>query len=126
VSGERRRARSTRSEGSGRDLRAPIPHVCAFGGDRGRRPGRLRFCGRVDHGLVPAARRRVGELLAPLVVAESPEPAAALLGGRWTRPGPDDPAPVFVRPELAVEVSFLGWESGRLRHPAYSGLSPIL
>ncbi|MDF2742764.1 MAG: hypothetical protein K0S88_4140 [Actinomycetia bacterium] len=79
---------------------------------------------------MPAARRRVRELLAPLVVAESPfaEPAASLLGGRWTRPGPDDPAPVFVRPELAVEVSFLGWESGRLRHPAYNnnGLSRIL
>jgi DNA ligase D-like protein (predicted ligase) len=91
-------------------------------------PGRLRFCGRVDHGLVPAARRRVRELLAPLVVDESPfaEPAAALLGGRWTRPGADDPDPVFVRPELAVEVSFLGWESGRLRHPAYGGLSRIL
>jgi ATP-dependent DNA ligase len=92
------------------------------------RPGRLWFCGRVDHGLVPAARRRVRELLAPLVVAASPfaEPAASLLGGRWTRPGPDDPAPVFVRPELAGEVSFLGWESGRLRHPAYNGLSRIL
>jgi ATP-dependent DNA ligase len=46
--------------------------------------------------------------------------------GRWTRPGPDDPAPVFVRPELAVEVTFLGWESGRLRHPAWSGLSQLL
>jgi bifunctional non-homologous end joining protein LigD len=89
------------------------------------RPGRLRFCGRVDHGLVPAARRRVGQLLVPLVTSESPfaEPAAALLGGRWTRPGAGDPAPVFVRPALAVEVTFLGWEGGRLRHPAYSGLA---
>ena len=51
-----------------------------------QRPGRLRFAGRVDHGLVP----------------------------------------VFVRPELAVEVTFLGWEGGRLRHPAYSGLSQLL
>jgi hypothetical protein len=33
---------------------------------------------------------------------------------------------VFVRPELAVEVSFLGWEGGRLRHPAYSGLRQLL
>ena len=41
-------------------------------------------------------------------------------------PGPDDPAPVFVRPELAVEVTFLGWEGSRLRHPAYSGLSQLL
>ena len=92
------------------------------------RPGGLVFCGRVDHGLVPAARRRVRELLGPLVTGQSPfaEPPSALLGGRWSRPGPDDPAPVFVRPELAVEVSFLGWESGRLRHPAYSGLTRIL
>jgi bifunctional non-homologous end joining protein LigD len=59
------------------------------------RAGGLRFCGRVDHGLVPAARRRVRELLAPLVVAEGPfaEPAALLLGGtldpaRGRRPGP--------------------------------------
>src|SRR5215218_4169045 len=93
-----------------------------------QRPGRLRFAGRVDHGLVPAARRRVREALAPLVVSRSPftEPPAALLGGRWARPGPDDPAPVFVRPELAVEVTFLGSEGGRLRHPAYSGLSRLL
>jgi DNA ligase D-like protein (predicted ligase) len=92
------------------------------------RPGRLRFAGRVDHGLVPAARRRVGELLGPLATDRSPflEPDAALLGGRWARPGPDDPPPVFVRPELAVEVSFLGWESGRLRHPAYGGLTRLL
>jgi bifunctional non-homologous end joining protein LigD len=89
------------------------------------RAGGLRFCGRVDHGLVSAARRRLRELLAPLVTEHSPfaEPAAALLGGRWTRPGPDDPAPVFVQPRLAVEVTFLGWESGRLRHAAYSGLA---
>jgi DNA ligase D-like protein (predicted ligase) len=93
-----------------------------------RRPGRLRFAGRVDHGLVPAARRRITEVLGPLVVDQSPfvEPPAALLGGRWARPGPDDPPPVFVRPEVAVEVTFLGWESGRLRHPAYSGLSRLL
>jgi bifunctional non-homologous end joining protein LigD len=92
------------------------------------RPGGLVFCGRVDHGLVPAARRRVRELLGPLVTDQSPfaAPPPVLLGGRWSRPGPDDPAPVFVRPELAVEVSFLGWESGRLRHPAYSGLTRIL
>jgi ATP-dependent DNA ligase len=92
------------------------------------RPGRLRFAGRVAHGLVPAARRRVRELLGPLVAAESPftEPEAVLLGGRWARPGPGHPAPVFVRPEVAVEVSFLGWEAGRLRHPAYAGLTRVL
>jgi DNA ligase D-like protein (predicted ligase) len=92
------------------------------------RPGRLRFAGRVDAGLVPAARRRLRQLLGPLATDRSPfaEPEAVLLGGRWARPGPDDPPPVFVRPEVAVEVSFLGWESGRLRHPAYGGLTPIL
>jgi hypothetical protein len=30
---------------------------------------------------------------------------------------------VFVRPKVAVEVTFLGWEGGRLRHAAYSGLT---
>jgi bifunctional non-homologous end joining protein LigD len=89
------------------------------------RPRRLRFAGRVDHGLVPAARRRLGELLRPLATGRSPflEPEAALLGGRWTRPGADDPVPVFVRPRVAVEVTFLGWEAGRLRHAAYAGLA---
>jgi hypothetical protein len=29
-------------------------------------------------------------------------------------------------PEVAVEVSFLGWEAGRLRHPAYAGLTRVL
>jgi hypothetical protein len=33
---------------------------------------------------------------------------------------------VFVRPEVAVEVSFLGWESDRLHHPAYAGLTRVL
>jgi ATP dependent DNA ligase C terminal region len=92
------------------------------------RPGRLRFAGRVDHGLVPAARRRVLDLLGPLITPESliRRARGGPAGGRWARPGPGDPAPVFVRPEVAVEVSFLGWESGRLRHPAYGGLSRIL
>src|SRR5829696_7413790 len=76
-------------------------------------------------GFVPDPGGQVRSRLAPLATGQSPfaEPAAALLGGRWSRPGPDDPAPVFVRPELAVEVTFLGWEGGRLRHPAYSGLA---
>src|SRR5918992_668487 len=49
-------------------------------------PGRLRFAGRVDHGLVPAARRRLAELLAPLAVRRSPfaEPPAVPLRGRWS------------------------------------------
>ena len=54
------------------------------------RPGRLRFCGRVDHGLVPAARRRVRELLAPLVVDESRSPSRRrrCSAGAGRGPGP--------------------------------------
>jgi hypothetical protein len=44
------------------------------------------------------------------------EDPAALAGGRWRRAGGEEPPPVFVRPELTVEVTFLGWEAGRLRH----------
>src|SRR5829696_7773082 len=59
-----------------------------------RHEGRLRFAGRVDHGLVPAARRRVGDLLAPWPPARARSPsrrrpwsAAAGAGpGRTTRP----------------------------------------
>jgi bifunctional non-homologous end joining protein LigD len=82
------------------------------------RPGRLRFAGRVDHGMVPATRRRLAERLAAMVVRDSPfvEDPAALAGGRWRRARGEEPPPVFVRPELTVEVTFLGWEAGRLRH----------
>ena len=91
------------------------------------RPDRLRFAGRVDHGLVPAARRRVLGCSGRWSPREPVRRArGGPAGGRWARPGPDDPAPVFVRPEVAVEVSFLGWESGRLRHPAYAGLTRLL
>ena len=89
-------------------------------------PRRLRFAGRVDHGLIPPARRRLAELLRALRTEQSPfaEDPALLLASRWSRGGPADPAPVFVRPELAVEVTFLGWEGGRLRHAAYAGQPP--
>jgi bifunctional non-homologous end joining protein LigD len=88
------------------------------------RPGRLAFAGRVDHGLVPAARRRLAARLAPLATTANPfdQDAAALAAGRWRRTGPEEPPPVFVRPELTVEVTFLGWEAGRLRHPALAGV----
>jgi hypothetical protein len=44
------------------------------------------------------------------------EDPAAPAGGRGRRAGGEEPPPVFVRPELTVEVTFLGWEAGRLRH----------
>jgi ATP-dependent DNA ligase len=66
----------------------------------------------------PAARRRLAERLAAMRVEASPfvEDPAALAGGRRRRAGGEEPPPVFVRPELTVEVTFLGWEAGRLRH----------
>jgi bifunctional non-homologous end joining protein LigD len=87
--------------------------------------GRLRFAGRVDAGLVPAARRRLAGLLTPLQSPTSPfvEDLAVLGTSRWARGRAAEPTPVFVRPELGVEVTFLGWEAGRLRHAAYSGLA---
>jgi hypothetical protein len=33
------------------------------------------------------------------------------------------PEVVFVLPEVAVRVRYLGWEAGRLRHPAYRGVA---
>jgi bifunctional non-homologous end joining protein LigD len=55
-----------------------------------QRPGRLRFAGRVDHGLVPAARRRVRELLAPWwsTRARSPSPRPPCSGAAGPGQGP--------------------------------------
>jgi Fructose-bisphosphate aldolase class-I len=68
-------------------------------------------------------RRGVGGRRAQQPGGVGVAPHGRALGGRLARPGPDDPAPVFVRPGLGVEVTFLGWEGGRLRHAAYSGQS---
>ena len=51
------------------------------------RPGGLVFCGRVDHGLVPAARRRVRELLGPLVPARTRRPGPGVRPPRAGRRG---------------------------------------
>jgi bifunctional non-homologous end joining protein LigD len=85
--------------------------------------GRLRYAGRVDHGLLPAARRRLAELLAEQTTPTSPFQTPRLAGGRWGQRQAPEPALVFVRPQLAVQVRFLGWEAGRLRHPTYRGLA---
>jgi bifunctional non-homologous end joining protein LigD len=83
------------------------------------RPGRLRFTARVDAGLVPASRARLAALLVPLHDPRNPfevdETALATAGRGGGRP-------VLVRPEVRVVVRFLGWEAGRLRHPAYRRL----
>jgi bifunctional non-homologous end joining protein LigD len=84
--------------------------------------GGLRFAGRVDHGLIGPARRRLAELLAPRISGASPFGPAGLDAGRWGRPAGAAPTPVFVRPELLVRVRHRGWEAGRLRHASYYGL----
>ncbi|HEU4396556.1 MAG TPA: non-homologous end-joining DNA ligase [Actinomycetota bacterium] len=105
--------------------RPPVEVVALLvGSPEPGRPGRLRFAGRIDHGLVPAARRRLAARLAAMRVEASPfvDDPAALAGGRWRRASGAEAPPVFVRPELTVEVTFLGWEAGRLRHAALGRL----
>jgi bifunctional non-homologous end joining protein LigD len=84
--------------------------------------GGLRFAGRVDHGLLGPARRRLAELLGPHVTDRSPFGRVLVDGGRWSRPLRGGAAPVFVRPELRVRVRYRGWEARRLRHASYHGL----
>jgi bifunctional non-homologous end joining protein LigD len=92
-------------------------------GDPDPRTGRLRFVGRVDHGLLGPTRRRLAELLAGSISPISPFQRPVTLAGRWVQDKGSEPAAVFVRPELAVRVRYLGWEAGRLRHAAYRGVA---
>jgi bifunctional non-homologous end joining protein LigD len=84
---------------------------------------RLRFVGRIDHGLLGPTRRRLAELLAGRVSPVSPFTTDPLPAGRWGQPRAGEPAPVWVRPEMTVRVRYLGWEAGRLRHAAYRGVA---
>jgi len=75
-------------------------------------PERLRFAGRVGSGIDAAARTVLEARLAPLRRATSPFDATPRL-----------PHPVWVEPELVVEVAFHEWTSaGVLRAPRYKGL----
>jgi bifunctional non-homologous end joining protein LigD len=91
-------------------------------GDPDPQTGLLRFVGRVDHGMLAPTRRRLAELLAGRTAA-SPFQRPVPAGGRWGQGQVAEPALVFVRPEVAVRVRYLGWEAGRLRHPAYRGVA---
>jgi bifunctional non-homologous end joining protein LigD len=91
-------------------------------GDPDPQTGLLRFVGRVDHGLLAPTRRRLAELLAGRA-APSPFLRPVPAGGRWGQGQVAEPAVVFVRPEVAVRVRYLGWEAGRLRHAAFRGVA---
>jgi bifunctional non-homologous end joining protein LigD len=92
-------------------------------GDPDPQTGRLRFVGRVDHGLLAPTRRRLAELLAGSATPTSPFQRPVPAGGRWPQGRGEEPAAVFVHPKLAVRVRYLGWEAGRLRHAAYRGVA---
>jgi hypothetical protein len=82
-----------------------------------------------DVGPLMSRSTSLGTSILPITPATRPSstaPSMTPFPSRSVCFRPDDPAPVFVRPELAVEVSFLGWEGGRLRHPAYAGLPRVL
>ncbi len=76
----------------------------------------LIFRGRVGSGLDDQMLRALGDDLEALAVDSYPcegEPPADLKAAR------------FVRPELVVNVRYLGWtDEGRLRHPVFRGLRP--
>jgi bifunctional non-homologous end joining protein LigD len=92
-------------------------------GDPDPQTGLLRFVGRVDHGLLAPTRRRLAELLDGRSTVASPFQRPVPAGGRWGQGQMSEPVAVFVRPELAVRVRYLGWEAGRLRHAAYRGVA---
>ena len=74
--------------------------------------GALQYAGRVGSGLDDTARTRLEETLAPLRRDTSPFLATPKL-----------PSPVWVEPEVVVEVFFHEWtRTGVLRAPRYKGI----
>lgn len=79
-------------------------------------PGALRYCGRVGTGFTDAELDRLGALLAPLQVADSP------FDPRWALPAEVRRSAEYVRPEMVVEVAFSEWtHTGTIRQPSYKG-----
>jgi len=77
--------------------------------------GLLRFAGRVGSGIDAATRSILEAKLAPLQRTTSPFATAPRL-----------PDPVWVEPELVVEVAFHEWTgAGVLRAPRYKGLRDV-
>lgn len=83
--------------------------------------------GRLDHqatitaGLVPASRRKLATLLAPLRTDQSPF-TGPIGTGPWGARAPRAQPAQWVRPELEVVVAYRGMEGHQLRHPRYAGL----
>ena len=76
--------------------------------------GKLRYAGRAGSGFDQPWLERLGGLLAPLQVDESPFDEEPDLDGR---------RPTWVRPDLVVEVKFNEWTAqDRLRAPVFVGL----
>lgn len=84
--------------------------------------------GRLDHqatiaaGLVPASRRKLATLLAPLHTDQSPF-TRPIGTGPWGARAPRAQPAQWVRPELEVVVAYRGMEGHQLRHPRYAGLT---
>ena len=86
----------------------------------------LLYVARVRNGFVPASRRRLFEILRPLVTSECPfanlpERHRARWGEGLT--AEDMKKCIWLRPELVAQIEFLEWtESGHLRHSKFVGL----
>jgi bifunctional non-homologous end joining protein LigD len=86
-----------------------------------RESGGLRFLGRVGSGMTAGLERDLRQRLEPLEVADPPFaerlPREDAVGARWCRP------------ELAVEIRYLGHEiprhGARLRAPVLHGIRPV-
>jgi bifunctional non-homologous end joining protein LigD len=83
--------------------------------------GRLDHLASVTAGLVPASRRKLATLLAPLHTDASPF-TGPIGTGPWGARAPRAQRPQWVRPELEVVVAYRGMEGQQLRHPRYAGL----
>jgi ATP-dependent DNA ligase len=90
----------------------------------GERPpdGQLRHVATVTAGLVTATRRRLAERLLWLHIDTSPF-VGPIGRGRWGGRPVEPQRPVWVRPELAVLISYRGLEDDQLRHARYAGLA---
>ncbi|WP_263418696.1 non-homologous end-joining DNA ligase [Terriglobus albidus] len=90
------------------------------------RGGKLRYCGRVRNGFVPASRRQVFAELKGLRTdvcpfTNLPEKAAGRWGDGLTAAKMKEC--VWLRPEAVAQIEFLEWtESEHLRHVTFAGM----